>query len=257
MIGAIVGDIVGSIYERYPIKTTVFPLFGPGCRFTDDTVLTVAVAEVLMDGGDYAEALKRYAANYPNAGYGGAFFQWALSEDSEPYNSFGNGSAMRVSPVGWACDTLEDALAEARRTAEVTHNHPQGVLGAQAVAAAVFLARSGATKPELKAFIERQIGYDVSARLDDIRPSYCFDVTCQGTVPPAIVAFLESGDFESAIRNAVSLGGDSDTLTCITGAIAGAHYGVPEGIAVDALGYLDFGLSEVVMGFQDEYCGGL
>lgn len=257
MIGAIAGDIIGSAYERDPIKTTTFPLFSPGCRFTDDTVLTLAVAEVLMDGGDYLEAYKRYASNYPNAGYGGAFFQWALSADTEPYNSFGNGSAMRSSPVGWACDSLIEVLAEAKRTAEVTHSHPQGILGAQAVAGAVFLARSGATKPELRRFIELDIGYDVSASLDAIRPAYRFDVTCQGTVPPAFVAFLESEDFESAIRNAVSLGGDSDTLACITGAVAGAHYGVPESIALEALGYLDFGLSEVVMGFQDEYCGGL
>lgn len=205
MIGAIAGDIIGSIYEGRPIKTTEFPLFHRLCHPTDDTVLTVALADSILNRTDYVRCLKDYFHRYPQAGYGGSFVRWAMSLSTSPYNSWGNGSAMRVSPVGFAYDSLEEVLAEAGRSAEVTHNHPEGVKGAQTTAAAVFLARTGKSKEEIKQYVEQTFAYDLSRRLDDIRPSYQFDVSCQGTVPPAIIAFLESRDFEDAIRKAISL----------------------------------------------------
>lgn len=225
MVGALAGDIIGSIYERYPIKTKDFPLFDRRCCPTDDSVLTVAVADVLLHGGDYTEQFRRYFWLYPNAGYGGTFFHWAQSPNPQPYNSWGNGSAMRVSPIGFAMNELSTVLAEAKRSAEVTHNHPEGIKGAQATAAAVFLARTSKDKQAIRAYITEHFAYDLTATLDALRPTYKFDVSCQGTVPASIVAFLESTDFEDAIRNAISLGGDSDTLACITGAIAEAYYG--------------------------------
>jgi ADP-ribosylglycohydrolase len=253
MLGAIAGDIIGSVYEHRPIKTTDFPLFGPGSRFTDDTVLTVAVAHALLEGGDYVPYLKEYAAMYPHAGYGGAFFQWALSEDAEPYNSWGNGSAMRVSPVAYAFDSPDEVRAEAGRSAAVTHSHPEGILGAEATAAAVYLARTGRSKDDIRTAITNDYGYDLSATLDEIRPGYAFDVSCRGTVPPAVIAFLESDGYEDAVRKAVSLGGDSDTLACITGAIAGAYYGVPEPIAERALACLPDPLRATVLAFDETF----
>jgi ADP-ribosylglycohydrolase len=224
MIGAIIGDIIGSVYEFGNIKTVVFPLFSEGSEFTDDTVLTIATADCILNNKDYAETYKAYGRKYPDAGYGGVFYQWIFSEDWGPYNSFGNGSAMRVSPVGFAFSTLEEVLSEAKKSAEVTHSHPEGIKGAQATAAAIFLARNGASKEEIKEYIERTFDYNLHRRLDAIRPFYEFDVTCQGSVPEAIMAFLESFDFESTIRLAVSLGGDSDTIACIAGGIAQAFY---------------------------------
>src|SRR4051794_32513520 len=211
MLGAIAGDIIGSIYEHRNIKTTRFPLFHPLCRFTDDTVLTVALADSLLHGTRFVDLLKRYYRAYPRAGYGGMFHEWAQAEDSRPYNSWGNGSAMRVSPVGFAFDTLEDVLERARRSAEVTHDHPEGIKGAQAVASAIFLARTGKGKEHIKNYVEAAFGYDLGTPLDEIRESYEFDVSCQGSVPQAIRAFLESDDFEDAIRRAISIGGDRDT----------------------------------------------
>ena len=254
MLGAIAGDIIGSIYERNGIKTKDFPVFSPGCRFTDDTVLTVAIADAILNGGEYAERLKQYYRRYPKAGYGKSFRDWGESDSSEPYNSWGNGSAMRVSPVGFAFDNLDTVLREAKRTAEVTHNHPEGIKGAQATAAAVFLARTGNDKAAIKSYIETTFNYNLEQTLNQIRPSYRFDVSCQGSVPQAIIAFLESTDFEDAIRNAVSLGGDSDTIACIAGGIAQAFYnGVPEPIAQQALGYLDDYLRGVTLEFMSRY----
>jgi ADP-ribosylglycohydrolase len=209
-----------------------FELFPPGARFTDDTVLTVATAEALLGDGDYSGAYRRYGRAYPNAGYGGSFYRWLLSEDAGPYDSWGNGAAMRVSPVGFAMGTSDDVLEEAARSATVTHNHPEGIKGAQATALVVFLARSGADKEDIRSEIECRLGYDLGRSLDAIRPTYRFDVSCQGSVPESLIAFLESTDFESAVRNAVSLGGDADTMACIAGGVAQAFYGaIPRQIA--------------------------
>ena len=232
MLGAIAGDVVGSVYEFEPIKTTQFPLFGPRSAFTDDTLLTCAVAEVLLGGGDYAAALRSWGRRYPDMSWGLRFRRWLLDDRAGPYRSFGNGSAMRVGPVGWACGTIEDVLAEAERTALPTHDHREGIKGAQATALAVFLARSGAGKEAIREEIAGRFGYDLGRPVDAVRPTYAFNDTCQGTVPEALIAFFDSTDFEHAVRLAVSLGGDADTLACITGSVAEAFYGaVPAGIA--------------------------
>ncbi|HUS83853.1 MAG TPA: ADP-ribosylglycohydrolase family protein [Anaerolineales bacterium] len=220
MLGAIAGDIIGSVYEYRPLKNKSFPLFCEESRFTDDTVLTIAVASAILNAEDYSAAIARFAVRHPHADYGGFFLQWLHSPSKTPYNSWGNGSAMRVSSVGFAFNSVDEVLDEARKTAEVTHDHPEGIKGAQATALAVYLARSGTSKGE----IHERFAYDLSRKLDEIRPTYSFDESCQGTVPEAIIAFLESDSFEDAIRNAVSLGGDSDTLACITGGIAQAYY---------------------------------
>ncbi len=224
MLGAIAGDIIGSVYEWNNTKRMDFELFSEGSTFTDDTVLTVAVADCLLNRKNYAETFKEYGRNYPDAGYGSRFYKWIFSDNQQPYNSFGNGSAMRVSPVGFAFNNLEETLAEAKRSAEVTHNHPEGIKGAQAVACAIFLARKGEDKEVIKSFITENFGYDLNHTLKEIRPHYRFDATCQGSVPQAMIAFLESVGFEDAIRKAVSIGGDSDTIACITGSIAQAYY---------------------------------
>ena len=255
MLGAIIGDIIGSIYERRNIKTKDFPLFGKGCKFTDDSVMTIAVAEGLMNGGtsaDYAKSMRRLGRMYPNAGYGGHFILWLSSDSYGPYNSWGNGSAMRVSPIGWRFNTLDETEKAAKITAEVSHNNPEGIKGAQATAAAIFLARNNKSKEEIKSYIEDRFDYNLSRTLDEIRPAYKFDVSCMGTVPEAITAYLESVDFEDAIRCAVSLGGDCDTLTAITGSIAEAAYGgAPKAIADTALSLLDEPLLEVVNRWND------
>ena len=225
MMGAIGGDIVGSIYESRQIKTKEFPLFDARCRFTDDTVLTVAIAYAILTNTDYGDALRMIGRRYPNAGYGGSFIDWLLGPDSAPYNSWGNGSAMRVSPVGLAFTNETEVLHHAEQTASVTHNHPEGIKGAQATALAVFLVRNGASKEEVRKTISSRFGYDLDTSVKSIRPGYAFDVSCQGTVPQAVVCFLDSDSYEDAIRNAVSLGGDSDTLACIAGGIAEAFYG--------------------------------
>ncbi|WP_103667968.1 ADP-ribosylglycohydrolase family protein [Pseudanabaena sp. BC1403] len=250
MLGAIVGDIVGSIYEFNNHRSKDFPLFGEDCKFTDDTVLTIAVADCLMNNGNYNEYIKNYARKYTGRGYGGRFRQWISSESMEPYNSWGNGSAMRVSAVGFAYNDLEAVMNEAKRSAEVTHNHPEGIKGAQATAVAIFMARKGQSKEQIKAAIAQSFDYDLNRTVDEIRPTYVFNESCQETVPEAIIAFLESKDFEDAIRNAISLGGDSDTLACITGGIAEAFYGgVPKDISKKALSYLDSNMREVVEKF--------
>lgn len=224
MLGAIAGDIVGSVYENFRTKRKNFRLFTPVSTFTDDTVLTIAVADAILTDRDYGKAIKSYARKHPLRGYGPRFLAWMLTPGSKPYNSFGNGSAMRVSPVAHAFDSEQDVLREAKRSAECTHNHPEGIKGAQAVALAVFLARSDADKESIRKTIQDRFGYDLSRTVDEIRPGYSIDLTCQGSVPEAIIAFLDSSSFEDALRNAVSLGGDSDTQACIAGSIAEAFY---------------------------------
>lgn len=251
MLGAVLGDIIGSVYESHNIKTTDFPLFGRFCRPTDDSVMSIAVADGCLESwfylGEENEKIKNavigkmqyYGRRYPYAGYGGSFRRWLASEDPRPYNSWGNGSAMRVSSVAWIYNNLEDVMHAAKLTAEVTHNHPEGIKGAAALAAAVFLARRKFSKKEIECFVEDTFGYDLSQSLDSIRPVYRFDVSCQGSVPQAIRAFLESDDYESAVRLAVSIGGDSDTIACMTGAIAEAYYGIPRDIREKGLEFLD------------------
>jgi ADP-ribosylglycohydrolase len=254
MIGAIAGDIIGSIYEHHRIKTKEFPLFGARCHFTDDSVLTIAVADAILSETPYVDSIKRIGQRYPYAGYGGNFSHWLHMKDYRPYNSWGNGSAMRVSPVGFAFSTEDEVLKQARMTAEITHNHPEGIKGAQATALAIFLARTGHDKKDIRKRIKTRFGYNVGRTVDDIRPSYHFDVSCQGTVPEAIIAFLDSDSYEDAVRNAVSLGGDSDTLACITGGIAEAFYGgVPDEVKTKVKEMLTPDLWEVTKAFLDKY----
>ncbi len=230
-------------FDRNNYKHKDFPLLSEKSHFTDDTVMTLAVALGLIAGqGDaqktFAEVqheMRHWGRRYPHAGYGGMFRRWLCAEHPQPYGSFGNGSAMRVAAAGWLFDTLDKTLDMAKVTAEVTHNHPEGIKGAQATAAAIFLARTGHSKPEIKRYVEQTFGYDLSRTCDEIRPYYCHVETCQQTVPEAIIAFLESTGFEDALRNAVSLGGDSDTLACITGGIAEAFYGMPPELREETL----------------------
>jgi len=251
MLGAIAGDMIGSPYEADPIKTTEFPLFGPESRFTDDTVLTVATAFAILTDGDYAEAYKIFGRMYPLAGYNLMFGKWLAQDASLPYNSWGNSAAMRVSPVGFAFDNEAQVLAEAKRSAECTHNHPEGIKGAQATALAVHLAHQSAGRDDIRYEISHRFGYDLSRTVEEIRPGYQFDASCQGTVPEALVAFLESQDFEDSIRLAVSLGGDSDTLACITGGMAHAYYKIlPDDIQSELLQRLPQDLHQIV----DEFC---
>lgn len=254
MTGAIAGDIIGSVYEAVPHKSEDFLLFQPQSRFTDDTVLTVAVADCILHGKDYASTLRAYGRRYPDAGYGGTFINWVHGMIDGPYNSWGNGSAMRVSPAGFAFDDLQEVLMEAERSAAVTHNHPEGIKGAQATATAVYLARQGSSKQEIRGYIEEKFGYDLQRSIDEIRPGYSFDVSCQGSVPEAIIAFLDSESYEDAVRKAVSLGGDADTQACIAGAIAQAFYGgTPQRVAEEAKARLTPDLLEVVEAFEKKY----
>lgn len=257
MIGAIAGDIIGSLYENNGIKTKDFPLFSPGSRFTDDTVLTVAVAKAILTGTAYARSIREFGRRYPNAGYGGSFIKWLFSENEGPYNSWGNGSAMRVSPVGFAFFSEEEVLEEARMTSEITHNHPEGIKGAEATALAVYMARKGEGKETIRQRIKDLFGYNLDRRTEEIRPAYSFDISCQGTVPEAIIAFLDSESYEDAVRNAVSLGGDSDTLACITGGIAEAFYGgVPDHIRIRVKEIITPDLLEVIEAFYVKYITG-
>ena len=255
MIGAIAGDIIGSVYEWNNIKTKEFELFSWESRFTDDTVLTVALAETILTGRPYVENLRAFYRLYPGAGYGGSFHRWAQDPAEGPYNSWGNGAAMRISPAGYAFDDLETTLRKAKEFTEVTHDHPEGIKGGQATAAAIFLARTGKSKAEIRAYIEATFGYDLSRHVDEIRPDYYFNESSQRTVPQAIRAFLDSTDFEDAIRTAVSLGGDSDTLACITGGIAQAFYGgVPKDITAKVYDILDERLGMITEAFIGKYC---
>jgi ADP-ribosylglycohydrolase len=249
MIGAIAGDMIGSPYERIPIKHKEFEL--RVASFTDDTVLTVAVAKAILDGEDFGDSIKRYAQEYHSLPYGGSFRRWMWSWENKPYNSFGNGSAMRVSPVGFAFATEDEVLAQAKRSAEVSHNHPEGIKGAQATALSVFLARKGEGKETIRGEIAGRFGYDLSRTVGEIRPGYSFDVSCQGSVPESIIAFLDSDSWEDAVKNAVSLGGDADTMACIAGGIAQAYYKeMPENIVSQVRQALTPDLREVV----DRFC---
>lgn len=239
MYGAILGDIIGSPYEfDMGDKTKDFQLFSDDCTFTDDTVMTLAVAEAFLDAqgvndSDWirnrlVEGMQQFGKLYPHAGYGGMFRRWLKSNNPQPYGSYGNGSAMRVSSVAWLYNDLETVRKMARLSAEVSHNHPEGIIGAEATASAIYMGRIGCSKTEIKAYIEENFGYDLDRTCDEIRPSYYHKESCQETVPEAIIAFLEGKSFEDVIRNAVSLGGDCDTLTCIAGSIAEGFYGVPD-----------------------------
>jgi ADP-ribosyl-[dinitrogen reductase] hydrolase len=258
LLGAIAGDVIGSVYEFAGQKEYDFPLFAEGSRFTDDSVLTIAVANAILHGRSYLDCIREYARAYPRSGYGGYFRRWMYSDDPQPYNSFGNGSAMRVSAVGWAFDTLEVVLLEAERSAAVTHNHPEGIKGAQAAALCIYLAHMGDSKENIKQEVQARFGYDLERRLDEIRPSYKFNELCQTTVPEAIIAFLESDDYEDAVRNAISLGGDADTLAAITGAIAEAYYGgIPAEIAEEVMRRLPADLKSVVNEFGQRFGSGV
>jgi ADP-ribosylglycohydrolase len=254
MLGAIAGDIVGSSRERKPVKTTQFPLFPQGSRVTDDSILTIAVAQAILSGGFYLQAIHGTGRNYPHAGYGARFTSWLRSSDPVPYNSWGNGSAMRVAPVGFAFHTGDEVLRQAQLSAEISHNHPEGIKGAQAVALSIFMARTGATKSELKAEIIQRFGYDLDRKLDQIRPHYTFDVSCAGSVPESIICFLEADSWEGAVRNAVSLGGDSDTMACMAGAIAEACFGpLPESIQQKVRAYIPVEMLPIVDRFYQTY----
>ena len=262
MYGAILGDIIGSPYEfDRGSKTKDFPLFSGRSEFTDDTVMTIAVADVFLPVHPEMEdeairqrvvvKMQKYGRLYPHAGYGGRFRHWLRDRHPKPYNSWGNGSAMRVSSVGWLFEDLETVRRMARLSAEVTHNHPEGIKGAEATAAAIFLARTGSTKAEIKAYIEENFHYDLSRTCDEIRPDYYHVESCQETVPEAITAFLEGEAFEDVIRTAVSLGGDCDTLTCIAGSMAEAFYGVPEELKAECRNRLPEDLLEVLRRFEE------
>jgi ADP-ribosylglycohydrolase len=254
MLGAIVGDFVGSVHEFAATKQKDFSLLSAQCTVTDDSLLTLAVAEWLMHGTDLVTRFHDLVAAYPAAGWGLMFAQWAHARRRGPYNSFGNGAAMRASPVGWAFPTLEETLTAAAESASVTHNHPEGIKGAQATAAAVYLARCTGDKAVIRQEISRRFGYDLSRTVEMIRPTYRFDETCQATVPEAIIAFLDADDFEDALRNACSLGGDADTLACIAGGIAHAYFGrVPEVLSSRALGSVPEPLRGVWEAFRLRY----
>ena len=251
MLGAIAGDIIGSIYEHANIKTKDFPLFGDGCRFTDDTVCTIAVADCLMNEGDFADYLGRYAMRHPNRGYGGLFMRWAKQWEREPYDSWGNGSAMRVSSVAHFAREEGEVLRLAEEASAVTHSHADGIAGAQATALAMWMAKEGSDSHTIRHEITERFGYDLSQSVEDIREWYTFDVSCAGSVPQAITCALEAMDYEDAIRNAVSIGGDTDTIACIAGGIAEIMFGLPDEIAATARTFLTEDLSAVVDGFGE------
>ena len=253
MLGAVCGDIIGSVFEFDNYKAKDFKLFSVNSKFTDDTILTAAIADSLLNNGTYLSNVRKYFQLYPNAGFSRTFSQWANSNQETGYGSFGNGSAMRASPIGWAFESLEEVLEEAEATAKITHNHPEGIKGAKVVAGAIFIARNGGSKSEIQQFAETS-GYDTNFCLDDIRDAYKFDATCQGSVPQALVAFLESINFEDAIRNAVSIGGDSDTLACIAGGIAEAYYKfIPDNIKNPCLEILDERMRKICNSFSEEF----
>lgn len=257
MLGAIAGDVIGSVYEGRPTKTRNFELFSRHSTFTDDTVLTIGTAEALLHDKSYVSTYHEYYARYPHAGYGAHFAAWAQNRRTQPYGSYGNGSAMRVSPIAWARDDLASVLDEAKASAAVTHDHPEGLKGAMATAAAVFLARKRQSKPDIARYLTETFGYSLDRKLADIRPDYVFDVSCQGSVPESIICFLEADDFETTLRNAISLGGDADTMACIAGGIAEAFFdGVPGPILQEVRRRLDSPLLDVTDRFRDRFCQG-
>lgn len=257
IVGAIAGDIIGSTREHYAIKTKDFELFPSRSTFTDDTVMTLAVAQWLCEDRTSKEVLiknlKYFGNRYINAGYGGSFYKWLGQESPEAYGSWANGSAMRVSPCAWVAESLEDAQKLAELSARVTHNHPEGIKGALATNDAIYMARIGASKDEIKEHIEIRYGYDLSRTVDEIRPVYSFDVSCAGSVPESIICFLDGNDFEDTIRNAVSLGGDADTQAAIAGSIASAYWDAPQEIVRESLLRLDDFLLEVYMNFEEKF----
>ena len=254
MIGAVIGDVAGSSYEYKCPKTKDIELLSPGSRYTDDTVMTIATAYAIMNKKDYAESFRHFGRQHPSAGYGAMFNYWLFSDNEPAYNSFGNGSAMRVSPVGYAAQSEEEAFKEAALNAGVSHNHEEGLKGAQAVALCVYMARHGASKDEIRRRISSAFQYDLSRTCDGIRVNYSFDETCQKTVPEAITAFLDSTDFEDAIRNAISLGGDADTLACITGSVAEAYYKkIPRDLARKSLCLLPKDFLFIIKDFYQRY----
>lgn len=261
MIGSIIGDIVGSVYEFTPnnIKTKQFEFFNPNGSYTDDSILTFATADWHLHGGEVANYYSKYGEKYPwpMGGYGGEFKLWLVrsirQQDYRPYNSCGNGSAMRVGPVGWAFDTIEEILAKAKESAECTHNHPEGIKGAQATALAIMMARHGCDKNEIRSEIEKRFEYDLQFTCEQIRPTYTWGGTCQDSVPQAIVAFLDGEDYEDSIRNAISIGGDSDTIGCITGSIAEAYFGVPADLRTSAMKYLPEEFQSIISEFENKF----
>ncbi len=260
MLGAIIGDIVGSRFEWNNIKTKEFEFFTQECTVTDDSIVSLAVAKALLESGKDLDKLSEITVGclqeigrpYHNCGYGGMFYEWMYSDAPQPYNSFGNGAAMRVSACGYAAESLEEAIKLSRAVTEITHNHPEGIKGAGATVAALYMAKSGSNISEIRDYINTHY-YPMNFTLESIRDNYRFDVTCQGTVPQAITAFLESSDFEDAIRNAISIGGDSDTLAAITGGIAGAYYGIPADVRNQAISFLDKRLMEILLEFENIY----
>ena len=257
IIGAVAGDIIGSTREFHSIKTKEFNLFQKRSTFTDDTVMTLAVAKWLCENKNSKEVLinnlKYFGNKYPNAGYGARFNNWLRQESPEPYGSWANGSAMRVSPCAWVADSLEEAQKLAKMSAIVTHNHPDGITGALATSDAIYLARMGVDKEEIRNHIEVRYDYDLSFTLDEIRPFYKFDVSCIGSVPESIVCFMEAEDYEDTIRNAVSLGGDADTQAAIAGSIASAYWDVPKNIAYKSIHRLDYRLLNVFIDFEEKF----
>ena len=260
MLGAVIGDIVGSRYEFRNIKSKQFSFFSGKCHFSDDSVMTLAIAEAIMAcegkyeqlGEKAVEYMQMIGRNYPNCGYGGRFYRWMFSTEPKPYGSYGNGAAMRVSAVAWAARSLKECIEMSRAVTEVTHDHPEGIKGAEAIAVCTYLALHGAGKEEIRKYVNTHY-YPLDFTLDEIRDAYSFDVSCMGTVPQAIEAFLEAKNYEDAIRNAVSIGGDSDTLAACTGAIAEAFFGIPDLIRAEALSFLDEKLSDILIDFEDEY----
>jgi len=254
MLGAIAGDIFCSSYEFDPEPHENVDLFERHRFFTDDTVLTIATADALMTDGDYTRAYREWGRRYPNCSWGARFHDWLFGDDSRPYNSFGNGSAMRVSPVGWTYDTLDETLAEAERSAAVSHNHLEGIKGAQATAAAIYLARTGSTKEAIRREITSRFGYDLDRTVAEIRPTYSFNETCQGSVPEALIAFLDADDFEYTLRLVISLGGDADTQGAIAGAVAEAFWGgIPKGIESEVDRLLPSDMAEMVATFRSKH----
>ena len=257
IIGAICGDIIGSSREFRPIKTKDFRLYNGYSTFTDDTVMTLAIASWLMKDKSSMDVLvseiKAFGLKYPHAGYGGMFKKWLTQDSPEPYGSWANGSAMRVSPVAWVADSLEESQKLARMSAIVTHDHPEGIKGALATNDAIFLAKTGSSKKDIKKHVESNYGYDLNRKLDDIRPNYDFDVSCRGSVPESIICFLEADDFEDTVRNAVSLGGDADTQAAIAGSIASAYWDVPTNIAARSIKRLDYNLLEFFIDFREMF----
>jgi ADP-ribosylglycohydrolase family protein len=256
MLGAIVGDIIGSAYEFKNTKRKEFHLFTPKSKFTDDTVMTLAVARWLCDDKEHCketlvQRMQEFGRRYPTAGYAGSFMRWLYNPEPQPYNSYGNGSAMRVSPVAFYSHSLQEALGLAKISAEVTHNHSEGIKGAQAIASSIYLARHGATKEEIKSYVEEQFHYDLSRQLDDIRPTYSYDMSCQNTVPQALLAFLEGANFEDVMRSAVSIGGDSDTIAAMAGGIAQAFYVIPKKLSSYCYALLTPELRGVLNDFED------